>query len=471
MKTFNRIYINGRFVTPHGTETLTLVDPATEEPASIVTLADLEDTRAAIGAAKTAYAEYRNSTLAERGAYLQRLHDAVTARMDEHVEAIVTEYGGTRAFARASAQRTADNFLRTKKTMEEFSFTRRIGRATVHMDSLGVVGIITPWNSSSWFVASKLATALAVGSTTVIKPSELSAWQTQILTECLHAAELPPGLFNVVTGRGEVVGAEITRHPNVAKISFTGSGAVGKIIARDAAATLKRLTLELGGKSANVLLDDANFEQAIPLALKIAYMNNGQACLAGTRLLVPSKRLDEAKRLLTRDVSEWKVGAPGIEDTQIGPMVTKQQYHRVEGYIRSGIEEGAELLAGGEGRPAHLARGYFVKPTIFVGVKPQMRIAREEIFGPVLSVLTYETEDEAVRMANDTSYGLHAYVSSSDPTRARRMADRIVAGRVFINGVYDEPDAPFGGFKESGLGREFGAFGMEAYVEPRSVVG
>jgi aldehyde dehydrogenase (NAD+) len=471
MKTFNRIYINGRFVTPHGTETLTLVDPATEEPASIVTLADVEDTRAAIGAAKTAYAEYRNSTLAERGAYLQRLHDAVTARMDEHVEAIVAEYGGTRAFARASAQRTADNFLRTKKTMEEFAFTRRIGRATVHMDSLGVVGIITPWNASSSFVASKLAMALAVGSTTVIKPSELSAWQTQILVECLHAADLPPGLFNIVTGRGEVVGAEITRHPDIAKISFTGSGAVGKTIARDAAATLKRLTLELGGKSANILLDDANFEDAIPLALRIAYMNNGQACLAGTRLLVPAKRLDEAKRLLTREVSGWKVGGPGIEDTMIGPMVTKQQYHRVEGYIRSGIEEGAELLAGGEGRPADLARGYFVKPTIFVGVKPEMRIAREEIFGPVLSVLTYDTEDEAARIANDTSYGLHAYVSSGDPTRARRMADRTVAGRVFINGMYDEPDAPFGGFKESGLGREYGAFGMEGYVEPRTVVG
>ncbi|HMF58879.1 MAG TPA: aldehyde dehydrogenase family protein, partial [Vicinamibacterales bacterium] len=285
MKTFNRIYIDGRFVTPHGTETLTLVDPTTEEAASIVTLADVEDTRAAIAAAKTAYAEYRHSTLAERGAYLQRLHDALTARMDEHVEAIVAEYGGTRAFARASAQRAADNFLRTKNTMEEFAFTRRIGRATVHMDSLGVVGIITPWNSSSWFVASKFATALAVGSTTVIKPSELSAWQTQILVECLHAADLPPGLFNVVTGRGDVVGAEITRHPDIAKISFTGSGAVGKTIARDAAATLKRLTLALGGKSANVLLDDANFEQAIPLALKIAYMNNGQACLAGTRLL------------------------------------------------------------------------------------------------------------------------------------------------------------------------------------------
>ncbi len=471
MKTFNRIYINGRFVTPHGTETLTLVDPTTEEAASIVTLADVEDTRAAIAAAKAAYAEYRSSTLAERGAYLQRLHDAVTARMDEQVEAIVAEYGGTRAFARASARRAADNFLRTKNTMEEFAFTRRIGRATVHMDALGVVGIITPWNSSSSFVTSKLATALAVGSTTVIKPSELSAWQTQILVECLHAADLPPGLFNVVTGRGDVVGAEITRHPDIAKISFTGSGAVGKTIARDAAATLKRLTLELGGKSANVLLDDADFEQAIPLALKIAYMNNGQACLAGTRLLVPAQRLEEAKRILTREVSGWKVGAPGIEDTQIGPMVTKQQYHRVEGYIRSGIDEGAELLAGGEGRPADLARGYFVKPTIFVGVKPEMRIAREEIFGPVLSVLTYETEEEAVRMANATSYGLHAYVSSGDPTRARRMADRIVAGRVFINGLYDEPDAPFGGFRESGLGREFGAFGMEAYVEPRTVVG
>jgi aldehyde dehydrogenase (NAD+) len=266
-----------------------------------------------------------------------------------------------------------------------------------------------------------------------------------------------------------VVGAELTRHPEIAKISFTGSTQVGKAIARGATETLKRVTLELGGKSPNILLDDADFATAIPRAVTAAFMNSGQACIAGTRLLVPAARLDEAKRLLVAAVETVRVGEPASADTAIGPMVSASQYNRVQGYIRIGLEEGAELLIGGEGRPAGLAHGYFVKPTVFVGVTPQMRIAREEIFGPVLSVLTYETDDEAVRLANDTVYGLHAYVSGSRE-RADRVASQIVAGRVFVNGIYDEPLAPFGGFKQSGVGREFGSFGLEAYVEPKAVV-
>lgn len=471
MKTFNRIYVSGQLVEPHGTETMQLISPSTEEVASVVTLADVADTQRAIAAAKSAYAKYRTSTLAERAAILDRLYAAVNARFDDIVTAMTTEYGGTRGFARASAKRAADYFAQAKQVMLEFPFTRTIGRATVKMESLGVVGIITPWNGSAAFVCNKVAMALAVGSTAVVKPSELSAWQTQIVMEAFAAADLPSGLVNVLTGRGDVVGAEITRHPDIAKISFTGSTAVGKMIAREGAATMKRVTLELGGKSPNVLLDDTDFETAIPLALSIAFMNNGQACIAGTRLLVPAARLDEAKRILDRAVQNVTVGDPSASDVQIGPMVTAKQYERVQSYIHAGLEEGAELLAGGPGRPDALAHGYFVKPTIFVNVKPDMKIAREEIFGPVLSVLTYTDEADAVRLANDTTYGLHAYVSSGDPARAQRVADQIVAGRVFINGQYDEPMAPFGGFKQSGIGREFGSFGMEAYVEPKAIVG
>ena len=471
MQRFDQIYIAGKFVTPHGRETMELVDPVTEQPASLVTLADEHDARAAIAAAKAAYATYRSSTLAERAAYLQRLHDAVAARADALTDVMIAEYGGPRRFSRATVERASQYFTTARQVMLEFPFERTIGRARVRMESLGVVGIITPWNASYGFICNKLAMALASGSTAVIKPSELSAAQTQILTECLHAAELPPGLFNLVTGRGDVVGAELTRHPDIAKISFTGSTVVGKTIARGAIDTLKRVTLELGGKSPNILLDDADFATAIPLAVQLAYMNSGQACIAGTRLLVPAHRLAEAKRLLVDAVDQVQVGDPTRAETQIGPMVTAKQYERVQGYIRAGLEDGAELLVGGEGRPAGLDHGYFVKPTVFTAVTPDMRIAREEIFGPVLSVIAYDTEAEALAIANDTTYGLHGYVSGGDPARARRVADQIVAGRVFVNGVYDEPLAPFGGFKQSGIGREFGQFGLESYVEPKAMIG
>jgi aldehyde dehydrogenase (NAD+) len=470
VKTIDHIYIAGRFVKPHGTQTLELVNPATEEPSTTVVLGDAEDARAAIAAAKAAYATYRTSSLETRARYLDRLRECVLAREAELVDAMIGEYGGPRAFSTASVGRVAAAFAHAKHVMQQFEWQRGAGSARVVMEPLGVVGIITPWNASNGFIASKLAMALAAGSTAVIKPSELSAHQTQILTECLHAAELPPGLFNIVTGLGDVVGAELVRSRDVAKISFTGSTVVGKAIARGATDTLKRVTLELGGKSPNVLLDDADFAKAIPLALQLAYMNSGQACIAGTRLLVPRSRLAEAKRALADAVATVKVGDPTRADTQIGPMVTAKQYARVQSYIELGVAEGAELLAGGTGRPSDLARGYFVKPTVFVGVTNDMRIAREEIFGPVLSVIAYDDDADAIAIANDTDYGLQAYVSGG-AERASHVAAQIIAGRVFVNGMYDEPLAPFGGFKQSGVGREFGTFGLEAYLEPKSLIG
>ena len=348
---------------------------------------------------------------------------------------------------------------------------KTVGVSKVVLEAVGVVGVITPWNSSAFFIANKVATAIAAGCTVVVKPSELSAVQNQILTECFHAAGLPPGVVNIVNGRGDVVGAEISAHPDIDKISFTGSTPVGKTIARAAVDTMKRVTLELGGKSANVLLDDADFGKAIPAAIQACFMNNGQACLAGTRLLVPAHRLEEVKRLAKAAAEAVTVGDPREAGVALGPIVSSKQYERVQHYIRVGIEEGAELLTGGPGKPQGLEAGHFVKPTVFANVAPSMTIARDEIFGPVLSILTYESEDEAVAIANDTPYGLQAYVSSTDLARANQVAGRLIAGRVHINGVHDDLIAPFGGFKQSGIGREFGPYGLDSYLEPKVILG
>jgi aldehyde dehydrogenase (NAD+) len=290
------------------------------------------------------------------------------------------------------------------------------------------------------------------------------------MVDALHKADLPKGLLNVVTGRGNVVGAELVRNPDVQKISFTGSVGVGQTIMRDGAATMKRVTLELGGKSPTILLDDAVLDQAIPAALVIAFMNTGQACAAGTRLLVPKSRFDEIKRGIRDAMRAFTVGDPADLKTAIGPMVSQKQYERVESYIRKGIEEGAEVLVGGEGHPAGFDAGYFVKPTVFVNVKNDMTISQEEIFGPVLCVITYDSEDEAIRIANDSKYGLHAAVFGSDPRRACRVASQIRAGRIVINGMTDDPQAPWGGFKYSGVGREYGRYGIEAFVETRAIL-
>lgn len=471
MKQIRTIYINGQFVEPHGSETFALINPATREPVGQVLLADEQDAQRAIASAKEAFTHFSKTTKMQRMAWLQRLHEVVSARETELIETMIEEYGGPRRTSTASIKRAADAFLRARDVLADFPLIRRAGKARVVMEPLGVVGLITPWNANCSFICNKLAMAIASGSTAVIKPSELSAMQTQLLTECLHEAGLPAGVFNIVTGRGDTVGAEITRHPDVAKISFTGSTAVGKLIARGAVDTMKRVTLELGGKSPNILLEDADFEAAVPLALAAATMNSGQACLAGTRLLVPENRLEQVKLLARKAVEAIKVGNPGDAETDIGPLVTQKQYERVQHYIRTGIAEGAELIAGGEGNPPGFERGNFVRPTVFANVTNDMTIAREEIFGPVLSILTYRTEEEAIAIANDTIYGLHAYVSSADVARAERVASQLVAGRVFINGLYDEPVAPFGGFKQSGIGREFGTYGLEAYLEPKAILG
>lgn len=470
MKTIDKIYINGEFVTPQGTELFDLISPTNNELIGQVVLGNEQDTLNAIAAAKEAYKTFSQTTKEERLGYLQNLHDAVAKRKDELIDVMVKEYGGTFQFSKMSVENALSSFTIAMQILKDFQFEKTVGHSKVLLQPLGVVGIITPWNASNSFICGKLSTAISAGSTAVIKPSEMSALQTQILLECFHEAGLPKGVFNIINGRGDVVGATMTSHPDIAKISFTGSTVVGKAIARGAVDTMKRVTLELGGKSPNVILDDADLDKAIPMAVAAAYMNSGQACIAGTRLLVPESRLDEVSQKIKEAVAQVKVGNPANEDTAIGPMVSKKQYERVQSYIKLGQEEGATLLIGGEGHPEGLEAGNFVRPTVFVNVHNNMRIAREEIFGPVLSIITYKTEEEAITIANDTDYGLQAYVNSANEDRAKRVASQIVAGRVMINALSHDPLAPFGGFKQSGMGRELGVYGLEEYVEPKTIL-
>jgi aldehyde dehydrogenase (NAD+) len=471
MYLIDKIYVDGAFVTPHGEELFDLFNPATAQVIGRVRLADAEDARRAIAAAKRAFGTFSNTGKAERVAMLRRMHGAVSARADELTEAVIEEYGAPVSRSRWMADHAASVLLNAAQILEQYDFTRRAGTADVVMRPLGVAGLITPWNSNAGFICQKLATAIAAGCTAVIKPSEMSALQTRIVTEALHEAALPRGAFNIVTGRGETVGAEISAHPDVAKISFTGSTVVGKTILRAGAETLKRVTLELGGKSPVVILDDANLEEAIPLAIQAGFMNSGQACIAGTRILVPENKLPKVEALAKALVEQTRAGDPRDPRTAIGPMVSRKQWERVQRYIRMGIDEGAALLTGGEGLPDGVEAGWFVRPTVFTNVRNDMTIAREEIFGPVLSIITYGDDEEAISVANDTMYGLQAYVLSSNPTRARAVASRIEAGRVLINTLTHEPLAPFGGFKQSGIGREYGAFGLDAFLEPQSVLG
>jgi len=470
IKTTKTHYIDGTFVESHGCEIMDILKPTNGQLIGRVTLGDEQDTRRAIAAAKRAFAGFSRTTKEERSRYLRRLHEAVSAHIDDLTAMMVEEYGGVARFARLIVESGANAFAAAEKGLQELPLKQSWGKTTVTLEPVGVAGLITAWNANALFICLKLASAVAAGCTVVLKPSEMSSLQTRVMIEALNAAGLPNGVFNVVTGLGTVVGAELVRNPDVAKISFTGSVAVGEAIMRDGAATMKRVTLELGGKSPTIVLDDAALDKAVPAALTLAFMNSGQACAAGTRLLVPTSRLDEVKRVIRDEMRAYTVGDPADPNIMVGPMVSQKQYERVESYIRKGIEEGAEVLVGGEGHPKGLESGYFVKPTVFVNVKNDMAIAQEEIFGPVLSVIAYDSEDDAIRIANDSKYGLHSAVMGTDLERARRVASQLRAGRVVINNMTDDPQAPWGGFKYSGVGREYGKYGIEAFLEPKAIL-
>ncbi|WP_247537252.1 aldehyde dehydrogenase family protein [Ralstonia pseudosolanacearum] len=469
MRTVSKHFIDGRFVDSHGQEAIDIHNPATGELIGRSILGDAIDAERAIAAASAAFPSWSKTSLEARKACLQRIAEALNERMDDLIAVTVAEYGAPASFSRMFNEQARDFMLLAKELLKAEHFEERSGNITIRKVPVGVAGLLTPWNGSAWFIAGKTASALAAGCTVVIKPSELSTLQSRILMECFEKADLPAGVVNIVNGTGLIVGNAITRSPQVQKISFTGSTAVGKQINRDATETMKRVTLELGGKSPTVILDDADMGKAVQFALIAGLLNTGQACIAGTRILVPESRLEEAKTALKAGVEALTIGDLSHPATVIQPMVSKSHYERVQNYIRKGIEEGAEILVGGLGKPEGFEVGNYVKPTIFVGVTNDMTIAQEEIFGPVLSVIAYRNDDEAVAIANDVPYGLHGYVVGENLDRARGVADRIVAGRVMINRLFNDPANPFGGFKMSGFGRELGVHGLNAYLETKTV--
>lgn len=463
-------YIDGDFRPSRGESDSPLYNPATEQQIGSVRLSSSNDVDAAVASAKAAFPTFSRTSTQERADMLRRLAEAVTAHAEPLAAAMREEYGAPSPFVTFSAQRAGTVFLDMVQTVVRYPWRETIGSAEVEMLPVGVSAAITPWNSNIGFICSKLATAIAAGSPIVIKPSEMSAIQTQALLEALHQADLPRGVLNIINGDGQTCGAALASHPDIAKISFTGSTATGRAILRSSADTMKRVTLELGGKGAQIVLDDADLDAAAEQALAGGFMNSGQACIAGTRILIPSRLKKAFEDKLVAALLRFPVGPTSDPEARIGPMVSARQWDRVQSYIALGMEEGARLFAGGQGRPEHLDRGWFVRPTLFSDVDNSMRIAREEIFGPVLCILSYDNEADAIRIANDTSYGLQNYVLAGDGERARQVARQLDSGRVVINGAPHEPLAPFGGFRQSGIGREYGAFGLTAFLEPRAIL-
>ena len=468
----DQTYIDGRFHPATGEEEVDIVNPADETVIGRARMASREDARRAIEAAVRAQPDFGRTAVADRVAMLERLQVAMLANADALRESSILEYGGPVARSQWVASYASQCFGDAARTLSSYVFERPVGVdgvSILQMRPVGVSGLFAPWNAAAGTIASKLAAAIAAGCATVIKPSELSPWQALVITRAIHDADLPPGVVNVVIGRGADVGAEIGTHPGVAKLSFTGSTPTGQLIARAAVDSMKRVSLALTGKSAPLLLDDADLRAPVPLALGAAFMNSGQAGVAGTRLLVPRARLAEVVEQVRTAVATMRVGDPRDPATAIGPMVSRTQFERIQRYIRRGQEQGATLVVGGEGRPEGLTRGWFVRPTVFTDVRNDMDIAREEIFGPVLSILPVDSEEQAIAIANDSPYGLQGYVFSADEARARRVAGRIETGTVLVNRVAPDLLAPFGGVKLSGQGREFGVMGLEAFLEPRTI--
>lgn len=469
MRIADQVYIDGDFSPATGDETIDIINPATEKKIGEHRMASREDARRSVAAAKRAQPRLAAMDRSERIALLRKLQAAVLARSDDIRDVTIEEYGGPVSRAQWISRYSSDCFGFAAEALESFAFERRVGGSTVRMEPIGVATLIAPWNAAAGTICSKLASAIAAGCACVIKPSELSALQNQVVAEALHAAGLPPGIFNLVTGRGSDVGDELTTNPDVRRVSFTGSTATGKIIAKAGIDTMKRVTLAMSGKSPAIVLDDADFSMAIPMALNAGMQNNGQACIAGTRILVPRERLEEANEMLRTAMAGLRVGDPADPGTMVGPVASASQFERIQRYIAAGLDQGATLLAGGPGRPDGLEVGFFVKPTVFTNVRSDMDIARDEIFGPVLAVIPYEGEEDAVRIANDSRYGLEAYIYSASPARAEAIARRIHAGTVLINRTAPDLLAPFGGVKQSGVGREFGSFGIESFLEPKTI--
>ncbi|GGJ07299.1 aldehyde dehydrogenase family protein [Halopseudomonas pertucinogena] len=467
-----QFYINGQWAEPSTTDTVDVINPATEKVVATIALGGKADVDAAVAAARKAFETYSQTSREERIALLERILEVYQRRSAEFAEAITLEMGAPAKLSKyAQAPSGTGHFAAALKALKEFEFEERIGNTLVVKEPIGVCGLITPWNWPINQLACKIAPALATGCTMVLKPSEVAPLSALLLAEVLDEAGVPAGVFNLVNGDGPTVGNAMSSHPDIDMMSFTGSTGAGRQVMKTGADTIKRVALELGGKSANILLEDVDFQKMVAHAVMSCMNNSGQSCNAPTRLLVPNSRMDEVVEIAKAVAAKVKPGAPDAPDTTIGPVASKAQWSKIQDLVAKGIEEGANLVVGGTGRPEGLDQGYYVKPTIFSHVTPDMTIAREEIFGPVLSIIGYEDEADAIRIANDTRYGLSGYVSSADLDRARNVARKIRTGMVHLNGAPLDNDAPFGGYKESGNGREWGHYGFEDFLEVKSIFG
>jgi aldehyde dehydrogenase (NAD+) len=471
MKNTGQFYIDGSWVSPVGVDTLDVINPATEESVATIAMGGPADVDAAVAAAKAAFATYSLTTVDERLDLLDRVRSALRPRLEEFAEAITLEMGAPRGLARAmQAEMGIYHVTTAMEVLSTYEFEYVKDTALIVREPLGVVGMITPWNWPINQLACKVAPALAAGCTMVVKPSEVSPLSAIVFAEALDEAGVPAGVFNLVNGDGLNVGAYLSAHPDIDMVSFTGSTRAGIEVAKNAAPTVKRVAQELGGKSANIILDDACFEEAISRDAFEMCLNSGQSCNAGTRMLVPRDRMDEAARLAELGMDQLSVGDPKDLANTVGPVASEAQWIKIQELIQIGIDEGATLVCGGCGRPDGLDTGFYVRPTLFADVTNDMRIAREEIFGPVLVIIGYEDDDDAVDIANDTSYGLSGYISGSHD-RALAVARRIRTGAMHLNGAGPDLHAPFGGYKQSGNGREWGRHGFEEYLETKAVLG
>ncbi|MAU19340.1 MAG: aldehyde dehydrogenase family protein [Martelella sp.] len=472
MSHHRKFFIDGAWVEPDGRETLDVINPATEEVVTAIALGQASDVDKAVAAARRAFESFSLTTREERLALLERVLECYRARADDLVEAVMREMGAPLKLARsAQVPVGASHISNTRKALEAFEFSEERNKGLIVREPIGVCALITPWNWPLNQIAAKVAPALATGCTVVLKPSEIAPLSAIIFAEIMEEAGVPPGVFNLVNGTGPDVGQVMAGHRQVDMVSFTGSTRAGIIVAKTAADTVKRVCQELGGKSPNIVLEDADFEKAVAGGVRSCFQNSGQSCDAPTRMLVPAARHDEALEIARKTALTLKVGDPGAENTDLGPVVSRQQYDKIQGLIETAIAEGATVAVGGPGRPDGINHGYYVKPTVFGHVDNAMTIAREEVFGPVLSVLSYQSEEEAIAIANDTPYGLAAYVQSSDLDHARKVAARLRAGNVTINDPDWDTAIPFGGYKQSGNGREFAAWGMEDFLEIKGIRG
>ncbi len=471
MRDYTKFYIDGQWVEPATPKTLDVINPANEEVAGRISLGSAEDVDRAVKAARKAFETWSLTSREERLDVLERIVAEYQKRYEDMAKAITEEMGAPAGLAqRAQAAMGIGHLQTAVAVLKNYHFEEDRGTTRLVKEPIGVCGFITPWNWPVNQIATKVAPALATGCTMVLKPSEIAPFSGQIWTEILHSAGVPAGVFNLVNGDGPTVGAAISSHPGVDMVSFTGSTRAGIEVARAAAATVKRVHQELGGKSPNIILEDADFQRAVSGGVAHVMNNSGQSCNAPTRMLVPAQKMDEVIAIAKATAEAHTVGDPN-GNAKMGPVVSETQWNKIQGLIQKGIDEGATLVAGGVGRPEGLDKGYYVKPTVFANVTNEMTIAKEEIFGPVVAILGYETVDEAVRVGNDTEYGLAAYVSGTDPAKVREVASRLRAGQVNLNGAGVDMMAPFGGYKMSGNGREWGDHAFAEFLETKAVLG